>query len=392
MHFWDAPGDVQETACACVPRFNLLKTQTKKIAVLKFILFIGIEIIWGTGCAKVGEPQPPEVHIPKPATDLYARQISDYVVLIVSMPVQNTDGSHATNLRSVEVLRLAEDTNDSENTQPLSQEQFIERAAHILSISDSQLLSCQQNNLCVIQDTLPSMDRMAIYDRTFRYAVLFFNKKKQTAGLSNQVSIKLVPIPQPPCGLSSEVAEHSIKLRWMAPPENMDGSRPARIEGYNVFRSEKADKFSSMPINSDPLHNAEYEDRDFLFDKTYYYAVSVIGCLQNPYAESLRSEIHMVAPRDVFPPDPPNAFSAISDNGIVILLWTPPSAQDVAGYRIYRLEEGASAGRMLQNELIRTLSFRDSDASPDSKYEYSITAVDTHGNESSAVRANLETR
>ena len=45
-----------------------------------------------------------------------------------------------------------------------------------------------------------------------------------------------------------------------------------------------------------------------------------------------------------------------------------------------------------QTELIRELSFRDSQIDPEKEYEYEIRAVDTSGNESVAVKAEMEKR
>ena len=42
--------------------------------------------LFSAGCAKVGEPQPPEIRVPKPAVDLAARQSAGDVVLTVSIP------------------------------------------------------------------------------------------------------------------------------------------------------------------------------------------------------------------------------------------------------------------------------------------------------------------
>jgi hypothetical protein len=70
-------------------------------------------------------------------------------------------------------------------------------------------------------------------------------------------------------------------------------------------------------------------------------------------------------------------------------LWTPSSSADVAGYKLYRRINGTKTPRLLQNELITALSFRDNTIDPNTNYEYIIQAVDTHGNESTPVRTEL---
>ncbi|MBT2595494.1 choice-of-anchor D domain-containing protein [Arthrobacter sp. ISL-72] len=71
--------------------------------------------------------------------------------------------------------------------------------------------------------------------------------------------------------------------------------------------------------------------------------------------------------------------------GSVDLIWTASQSSDVAGYRVYR---GTGDGVDLQSapltgkdDLVAT-SFSDETAQPDVAYYYSVTAVDTAGNES----------
>jgi hypothetical protein len=366
---------------------SLLKNRAS--LVVSAVLLTPILLV-GNGCAKIAEPRPPQIHIPKPGVDLAVRQLADSVVLTVSFPVQNTDGSESKTLQTLEVLRITENANAIKNPEPLSERQFINTAVRILSIPSSRFPDYLQDKEFVIPDKLLFPDKSVIYSNAFRYAVLFVNNHNQSAGLSNQVLIAPVPIPSSPAGFSAKVTENSIRLTWLAPSENMDGSRPARIAGYNIYKSENAGKFSSTSINRDPVQTPEFEDRSFEFDRSYYYEITVLGSRQNPFAESNRSAVLTVIPRDVFPPAPPKDFSAIVQEGTTILLWAPSPSPDVAGYRIYRREEGTTDRQLLTKELIATFSFRDTDVKSDRRYEYLIKAVDTHGNESTEVIATSE--
>ena len=301
-------------------------------------------------------------------------------MLTVSIPSNNTDGSSPTNLQTVEVLRLREE--GGKRPASLSEEEFLNQAVRILSITANQFRDFLHGNTLVIRDPLSLPRKSAIYAGSFCYAVRFINNKNQTAGLSNQALIAPVPIPSAPSGLSAEVFEDLIRLSWKPPTENMDGSRPARIAGYNVYRSETPKGFPFAPINPLLLQKPEFEDHDFQFDRSYYYGISVLGSIENPYAESLPSAAFLVIPRDVFPPDPPQNLNAVVEDNIVILLWAPSSAMDVAGYRIYRKDLQSGEKQLLSKELVTTLSFRDSGGQTGKRYEYSVTAVDTHGNES----------
>ena len=228
-------------------------------------------IVFATGCAKIADPQPPEIRIPKAASDLSVQQLSDYVVLSVSKPVQNTDGTEATTLAALDLLRLAEEAQEWDPRQPLSEEQFLSRAVRVLSIPASRFPSYLKDGVFFIED------RLTATANGYRYAVLFFNESDQTAGLSNQASIRLIPIPPAPEGLSAELTETAVKLSWTVPTANADGSKPARIAGYNLYRSQSPEVVPDQPLNSVPLQEPRFEDRSFSFNKTYYYSVSTVG-------------------------------------------------------------------------------------------------------------------
>jgi hypothetical protein len=370
----------------------MLKIKASGIRALITAPLIVALLAFGTGCAKIGEPQPPEIHIPKPAVDLAVHQRADSVLLTVTKPAQNTDGTAADTLAAVEVLRLREDARQGIPAKPLPADQFVKQTSSILSVRADGFSKYLNGNIFVFQDPISQPDGSSLYSATFRYGVIFINKKNQAAGISNQVDITPVPIPLPPAGLSAEVSEDFITLKWRAPSENMDGSKPPRIAGYNIYRAVGSPILPSTPVNSNPLEMPEFKDRDFQFDKSYYYAVVTVGSIQNPYAESLPSEVRSVETHDVFPPPPPGNFYANFEGGYVLLLWNESPAKDVAGYRIYRADKKSASSILLQKELITALSFRDTRIESDRQYEYTIQAVDAHGNESQQVHTEIETK
>jgi hypothetical protein len=349
--------------------------------ILLFAVLLGL-----SACAKTGDPQPPLVQLPRPSADLAATQLDDGIVLTVSMPKENTDGSPVGTLRDIEVLRVAEENTKASGEIP--EDEFLNRAERVLAVSDdfSKVLIGEK---LVFRDTLGSVDKAAFYRRSFRYAVRFINSRNQTAGLGNQVIIAPVPVPLPPDGVSAEVSQDFIRVRWKTPAENSDGSRPARIAGYKLYRTEDPKSFPALPVHGDLLPKPELEDRDFQFDKTYYYAVSVVASAETPYAESRPSGAFAVTPVDKFAPGPPPNLQVVMEKGIVILLWTAPQAPDIAGYRIYRSHNGGDRVQLV-SEPVSALSFRDGKAGPGTTCRYIVTTVDTHGNEGPAAQISIE--
>jgi hypothetical protein len=352
------------------------------------LLLLGSLIVAGN-CAKTGDPQPPLVLIPKPATDLEVRQYGDSVILSVSMPVANTDGSPVTTLDRVELLRVTGARND---TAGLPEPEFLKRAEPAFAASVEQMRPLVQDGKLVLREELGSRDRSAFYSRAFRYAVRFVNRKNQTAGLSNQAAIAPIPLPLPPAAIDLAVSQNSIRASWTPPAANADGSVPASLVGYNIFRVEGDARLPAAPLNAQPLAESFFEDRSFEFGKTYRYAVSVVGSAANPYAESAQSTPASVTARDVFDPGPPGDLNAFAEGARVILLWTAPDDPDVAGYRVYRQNAGGERPQRLEPELIETLSYRDEKVQIGTKYLYSVTAVDGHGNEGPAAKTDVEVK
>jgi hypothetical protein len=339
-------------------------------------------------CAKTGEPQPPQVLVPMAAQDLEARQYGDRIRLSVSPPALNTNGSRVTTLDRIEWFRA---TFRRLDPGPLPEDVFLAQADPIGTTAAADMQPFLQNERLVFWDSGPA-DRSSLYSDGFVYAVRFINRRNQTAGLSNQVFIAPLVIPAAPEGLAFELFPDHIRLVWKTPAKNADGSVPARIAGYNLYRSLDPLALPPLPLNSDPLPDPEFEDRNFQWDTTLYYAVSVIGNRDNPHAESLPSLPLAVRVRDVFPPGMPQNLTALPEKSVVTLLWRPPEDEDLAGYRVFRREEGASAAVLLNPELLATPSFRDDRVVQGKKYEYSVVAVDTHGNESRAAVTTVEVR
>ncbi len=341
------------------------------------------------GCAKIADPMPPGVRIPRPAADLDARQRANSVILTVSRPLLNTDGSPADDLRKVQILRLAYPAG-AVKSKPYAEEQFLKMAAPIITITAADFPNYLRNGSFVLEDDLSPLQKSDIYSSELRYAVLFINKRNQAAGISNQVRIRPVVIPPPPREISAQTTENAIRIQWSQPPAEAESPAPSRIAGYNIYRSEDPEKIDTIPINADVVPGSVYEDRNFTFDRTYYYHVRTVASRMDPYAESGPSEMVRVAARDVFPPAPPGNFIAVTEKDGVILLWAPSPSQDAAGYRLYRRETGAADRKLIEQELISALNYRDNAAESGKTYEYVLHAVDGHGNLSSPVRIAID--
>lgn len=82
---------------------------------------------------------------------------------------------------------------------------------------------------------------------------------------------------------------------------------------------------------------------------------------------------------DVTPPGAPKNLKAYETGKDISLTWSANSETDLNGYNVYRVTGGGST--KLNASIIKETNYLDKSL-PDSSYNYSVTAVDTQGNES----------
>jgi hypothetical protein len=134
--------------------------------------------------------------------------------------------------------------------------------------------------------------------------------------------------------------------------------------------------------------SASYRDTQFQFGHCYVYSVRSVAQYESESIESADSQLVVVAPRDVFPPAPPQDLVAVvvpataQTPAHVELSWSIIAEPDVAGYNIYRSEAGGAAKQRLNVNLLLTPVFRDMSAVTGRSYIYTVTAVSRAGHES----------
>jgi len=151
-------------------------------------------------------------------------------LLTVTPPAANTDGSPAATLGRVEVYRLEADSRS--DTGPAPEEDILTRGVKVFSVPAADFTRYLKDGALAFWDLSAAVNPAAFYARSFRYAVLFYNRKNQTAGLSNQAFLAPVPIPAAPAGLSCTYFPDRIRLSWKPPDRNEDGSMPPPPDGY----------------------------------------------------------------------------------------------------------------------------------------------------------------
>lgn len=93
---------------------------------------------------------------------------------------------------------------------------------------------------------------------------------------------------------------------------------------------------------------------------------------------------------DIEAPAAPTQFTATVGETSVQFSWAANTEADLAGYRVFRSEDGISYNRL--TSLVATTSFTDSNIKPATTYYYRLAAVDTSNNESISVMTTVTTK
>lgn len=336
------------------------------------------------GCGKIGDPLPPIPRAPLIVEELTVAQQGTQLVL--SFPLVR--GRNAPKLQRVDIYRLIESAGDPAG---LSQEAFSERAALITSIEQIPA----QTSTITYRDPLDL--KTTARNQRYRYAVRLVNGAGQAADFSNYANAEpLLDLSLPPANLSAVQREKEIELSWSPPAANESGTTPANVAGYNLYRRTGE---SVVKLNSEPLQQPRFIDRNFAFGTSYQYTARALSLLPGNAAVSAAIESNESAPlahtpKDTFPPAAPGPVTIASIGGIVSLFWPLNQETDVAGYNLYRAEEENTPPEKwikLNPQLHKTASFRDDRVQVGKQYFYQITAVDIYGNESARSEIKSET-
>lgn len=303
--------------------------------------------------------------------------------MILSVARPELPSSHTANPRTLrlDVLRVIESPTDALQ---LDEESFLERAHLAGSLSWSEIAQARADEGILFEDG-PLTNLSARY----LYAVRWADDRGRPGPLSSIAVIEATPrLPLPPGDVRArDAAQDVLLITWMPPEENLDGSRPARVVGYNVYRRRRGEVHFTGPLNgTSPVAGMEFADRSFDYGTEYEFMVRSVASVEpNDLRESTDSVVVTITPRDMFPPAPPEGLTAASANGLVSLFWTPNSEPDIAGYNIYRADSPSAAEgawRKINPSLHALTTFQDNRVEPGRTYSYRVTAVDRAGNES----------
>ena len=348
-----------------------------------------------SSCAQMAPPVPPSLELPKVVSDLKAVRKGDKVYLRWTAPTQTTDGESVDHLGATRICRSM----DGSSAQ-------CEKVGEVLpgqnpkpSTNAKPSAANEANYIDTISDDLQQDSK-----KIFSYSVSVENESGRSAGLSNRVQIPAALTLLAPADFKAQPTADGIVLSWtpVASPAEFHGS-------YRIYRQQEGTATSVVAgeLPMDPA-STQFVDHGFEWGKTYSYRITVVtevaggmhacgnppkDCASVFLVEGDDSPTAKVFANDVFAPAVPSGLQAVysgeGQKSFIDLLWAPDSEGDLAGYNVYRREDGGTASK-LNSEPVKPSAYRDFAVQPGKKYFYLVTAVDLRGNESAPSEESSE--
>jgi hypothetical protein len=354
---------------------------------------VALVLVFGVSCGKIGAPIPPARFTERTA-ELTAIQRGAAVVLTWPAPSLAQKESSRSYIARVDIYRLTERIDE----EPVLDVDDYQQSAKAVGFLDRAMIQSQIKLLGRLQftDAINLSQTNAVANTRLRYAIRYVNNRDQSAAFSNTVAIEPGSrVALPASGLTAIApGQDLVTLKWTAPDANVDGTRPASIAGYNVYRRKAQREAGGELLNDEPITELSFNDTRFEYKADYIYFVRVLSQGATGLIESADSELLAFTPVDTFAPAPPNPVSIASANGTMSLFWPSSSERDVIGYNVYRAGSADAEEKdwiKLTDQPIAPVTFRDDRVVIDQTYSYRVTAIDRFNNESAPSKVVTET-
>jgi len=294
-------------------------------------------LLFLASCAKIAPPLPPIVRVPEATQELRLIQTGENARLLFPLP--------SPDIQAVLIHKQCG---------PVVPWDADTAALNRVEVAD---LKVESPGVYAFVDAVSRAD--------CRYAIRYLNDQKRISGFSNTRVTASQPPPQPPTNVKVEAAADHLIVTW-DPPALDTAGQPARVVGYLVNDRHMV----SVP---------RFEDREFAWDAAKTYRVQAVGQADNPLFLSEPGREISITPVDTFGPPPPSGVVGLFSEGKVQLVWRPPDADDLKGYRVYR---GVAPNPMEKiADLVTENGFSDPAPPRAATVYYQVSSIDQKGNE-----------
>ena len=335
------------------------------------------------GCGTPGAPQPPSLNLPERVVDLAARRTGSQVSLTFTMPKRNTDklllkGSIAVRVCRRQGAGACETAGAVAYFAPGAKGSLVETLPAPLGTGSARLLT---------------------------FFVELKNSKGRSAGFSNGAVVLAGSPPDRVADLRLTVRKDGVVLNW-TPDRSNAAVRLRRILLSPPKENSKGGKNALAPEPEPVEQNLLVDngaalgralDNTVRFGEAYEYrAQRVLRVTADN--ETLELDGDLSAPvradvLDVFPPEAPTGLAAVATapnlEGVAVqsgpsidLSWRPNIEADLAGYIVYRRENGSEWQRISPPAPLVGPAFHDPRVAAGHTYTYAVSAIDAGGHES----------
>ncbi len=331
---------------------------------------VGLIIIGILSCGKKGPLTVPRLIAPKAIEDLSYYFDNGVLVLKWGIPTQNVDGSELDNLKGFIVRR---------SHIPLSNKGCPTCPAPFKNVADIDISYPRNAKVSERSVEYRATDLSAKHRYTYR--VFSYTVQGNLSDGSNVVTLNWDTAPPPPSSISVRVGDREVEITWG--PESDDINRE-EIVGYRVYRRLEKEPYLYSRVNDALIQDNQFQDKHVENGTTYCYVVRSVRDVDGTLLEGVNSHEVQATPVDLTPPAPPRDLVAVPFDWGIELRWERNEEPDVAGYYIYRKVDGEIFPQCINERMTKEVSYRDKRVSPDKKYHYFVTAVDSspHRNES----------
>jgi hypothetical protein len=246
-----------------------------------------------TGCGAPGQLVPPRPPVPEAIADVAARQAGESVILTFTLPETTVEGEPLEQLPQIEIYRelVPADAKVEEGRAPTRRVYTIPSAlveTYLTRGSDASKPAGQSR--VRFADRLKAEDWPSHLGDKYVYLVRTRASKRRVSPDSNLAVVRIYPVAARIGELTAALSEFSVDLRWQAPQRTTTGAPIAGLAAYRVYRAEVESGAESRAAGQGaidaskaklkaPLElvgvtpSTSYHDTQFVFDRTYLYAV-----------------------------------------------------------------------------------------------------------------------
>ncbi len=338
-----------------------LKTTGKQVAPVLLAVLVLLAAGLG-GCGYKNLPVPPQKVLPRPITDLRYKLNEKGVTLYWSYPRETVQGEKLTGIASFDLYRAVVPLDSYCGSCPVPYGRPISLPGGAVS------------------DGGRGGPRTAVYESTLlRPRHLYFFKVRSKhdwwakSADSNIVSFVWDIPPKAPAGLTVRAEDGKVALSWRPVTRHLDGTVIKEPVRYQVLRSRNG---AFTPLGA-PRHGLNFIDSQVRNGTKYRYKVQAVIVYEKGMVGGGSTKVVTAVPIDRTAPATPLAVKAVRTARGVKVFWSPVTANDLKGYRIYRRLPGEKEPALIGEVNVPYTIFEDRLPPRAARWFYSVSSIDT---------------